>query len=140
MLMIRQGRYEEAARLTGEGVELAGGDTNWIGPLFKAVEDPAARDEALAIVGEAFANTPLDPRLEIVARVLLDDIDGAMIVAMSLAEASKFYEMDVLFLHELRPVREHPDFMLLAQRLNILGYWQASNCEWQDDKVRCHDD
>ena len=63
-----------------------------------------------------------------------------MNVAMSLAGADEFFEMDVLFLKELQPVREHPDFAILVERLGILDYWNARNCEWEDDRVRCRDD
>jgi TolB-like protein/DNA-binding winged helix-turn-helix (wHTH) protein len=140
MLMIRQHRYEEAARLAGDSVEFAGGRTDWIEPLFMAVNDPALRDQALAVIDDAFSSTPLDPRLEIVARTMLDDVDGAMSVAMSLADADEFFEMDVLFLKELQPVRAHPDFEILMQRLGIDDYWRANNCKLVDDRVRCKAD
>jgi TolB-like protein len=137
MLLIREGDYEAAAELTGEGVEFAGGRTDWIKPLFRGIDDPTYRDEALRIVATAFSDSPLDPRLEIVARTMLQDIEGAMTVALSLAETHEFFEMDVLFLKELQPVREHPDFADLMDRLGVSGYWLSKGCEWLDDKVRC---
>jgi TolB-like protein/tetratricopeptide (TPR) repeat protein len=137
MLLIREGQFDEAARLTGAGVEFAGGRTDWIEPLFLAVDDPAARPAALAAIEAAFAESSLDPRLEIIARTILDDVDGAMAVAMEIATSGKIFEMDMLFLKELRPLRAHPDFMNLMDRLGVSGYWDNNGCAWKDDKIRC---
>lgn len=137
MLLLREGRFEEAAELTGAGVELAGGSTEWIGPLFAAVNDPNARDAALAAIEEAFTDSQLDPRLEIIARTMLDDDDGAMAKALDLAESGDVVEMDVLFMQELRPLRMHADFTTLMDKLGVLDYWNNNGCAWKDDKVRC---
>ena len=137
MLPIREGRFEDAANLVGAGMEFAGGRADWIEPLFKAVDDPAARAAALAAIESAFADEIIDPRLEIIARTMLDDIDGAMNVAMSTAESDKVREMDVLFLRELRPLREHADFLKLMDSLGVLDYWNSNGCAWRDDKIRC---
>jgi DNA-binding winged helix-turn-helix (wHTH) protein/TolB-like protein/tetratricopeptide (TPR) repeat protein len=137
LLLMRAGRFEDAAELAGAGVELAGGNTEWIGPLFAAVNDPAARGDALAAIEAAFADSRLDPRLEIIARTMLDDEDGAMAVAMALAESGDILEMDVLFMQELRPLRMHADFTTLMDKLGVLDYWNNNGCAWKDDKVRC---
>jgi TolB-like protein len=115
----------------------SGGRTDWIEPLFLAVDDPAARPAALAAIEAAFAESSLDPRLEIIARTILDDVDGAMAVAMEIATSGKIFEMDMLFLKELRPLRAHPDFMNLMDRLGVSGYWDNNGCAWKDDKIRC---
>ncbi|NIL93247.1 MAG: hypothetical protein GTO71_02135 [Woeseiaceae bacterium] len=137
MLLIRAGQYEEAARLTGAGVSLAGGRSDWIEPLFAAVSDPSVREQALAAIAAAFEDTALDPRLEIIARVMLEDIDGAMGVAMSLVESGRIFEMDFLFLPELEPLRSHPGFMELMDGLGVTKYWQNRGCVWKDDRLRC---
>jgi adenylate cyclase len=137
MLYIRAGRFEEAARLAGAGVEFAGGRTDWIEPLFEAFNDPSDRAAALVAIEAAFADSVLDPRLEIIARSMLDDVDGAMAVAMSIAESGAIFEMDVLFLEELSSLREHRDFMKLMDSLGVSDYWAANSCAWKDDKIRC---
>jgi hypothetical protein len=137
MLLIRAGKFEEAARLTGAGVEFAGGRTDWIEPLFVAVNDLAARPAALAAIESAFSESSLDPRLEIIARTMLDDVDGAMAVAMEIATSGEIFEMDMLFLKELSPLRAHPDFMNLMDSLGVSAYWQNNGCAWKDDKIRC---
>ena len=79
----------------------------------------------------------LDPRLEIIARNMLDDLDGAMQVATTIVTADEFYEMDFLFLPELAPLRAHPKFMEVMDSLGVTAYWEQRGCVWQDDRLRC---
>ena len=137
MLLIREGRYEEAARLTGAGVAMTGGATDWIEPLLAAVDDPSLRGDAIAAIDLAFEDAALDPRLQIIARVFIEDVDGAMRVATSLVESGEFVEMDFLFLPELQPLRAHPGFLGLMDSLGVTRYWDDRRCAWKDDRLRC---
>jgi len=137
VLPIRAGRFEEAARLAGAGMEFSGGETDWIELFFQAVNDPSARPAALDAITTAFAASALDPRVEIIARTMLDDVDGAMAAAISIAGSDEDLEMDVLFLKELGSLRSHPDFMTLMGELGVLDYWNDRGCAWKDDKIRC---
>ena len=137
LLQVREGNFEEAARLASDGISLSEGSTDWIEPLFAAMRDPSARDDALVSIEEAFNNSRVEPRLEIIARTMLRDIDGAMGVAMALAESGETFEMDILFIPELRPFREHPQFLELMQSLGVLSYWEEKQCTWKYDRVNC---
>lgn len=137
LLLIREERYDDAAQVTRAAVRLAGGNIEWIAPLFAALDNPDARPEALAALDAGFTDPRLDQRVHIVARVLLDDIEGAMKVAMMLTEEGQIAELDLLFMPELRPLRDHPGFMELMERLGVTGYWQARGCEWRNDRVNC---
>jgi hypothetical protein len=79
----------------------------------------------------------MDPRFNIIARTLLNDVDGAMQVSLALADSGAFFEMDFLFMPELRPLREHDDFLLLMDKLGVQQYWDESGCRWRNDKVSC---
>ena len=137
LLLFRDGRAEEAASLTFAGVSTAGRATDWIGPVFAAIHDPSLRDAALVAISEALENQHVDPRLVIVARTMLGDVEGAMEVANFLAVSGKVFEMEILFLPELRSLRQHPGFPGLMDKLGVQDYWDENGCVWLDDSVHC---
>jgi DNA-binding winged helix-turn-helix (wHTH) protein/TolB-like protein len=137
LLLMRQGKMDEAARTFGAGVSMAGRDTEWIGPVFAALQDPSQTEAALGAIDVAFSEPQMDPRFNVMARTVLNDIDGAMRVAQELADSDAIFEMDFLFMPELRPLREHADFLLLMEKLGVQRYWDENNCSWQDDQLSC---
>ncbi len=62
-----------------------------------------------------------------------------MQLASELAGPGSHVEMDLLFLPELRPLREHPDFMPLMATLGVQQYWDEKGCVWLDDSISCPD-
>ena len=137
VLLAREGEMEEAARMFDAGVTLAGGAVGWLGPFFDALKDPGKTPTALAAIDEAFSNPATDSRINVIVRTVLGDTDGAMNVAMALANSDAFSEVDFLFAPELRPLREHPQFMTLMKKLGVADYWEANRCVWEDDRVHC---
>ena len=137
LLLIRDERAEEAASLFFAGVTAAEFATAWIDPVFAAMQDPSMRDAALVAIDEAVTDQQVDPRLVIVARTMLGDVDGAMALANSLAESGGIFEMEILFLPELQPFRQHPGFAGLMDKLGVQDYWDENQCSWQDDEVSC---
>jgi len=79
----------------------------------------------------------MDPRLNIVTRTILGDTDGAIQLAMSSEEVRQFAEIDFLFLPELQPLREQPEFLDLMNVLGVQAYWDETGCTWQNDSVSC---
>jgi len=139
MVLIREGRAEEAVSLVGAGVSALGGATAWIGPVYEAIQDPSMRGAAKEAIDAAFQDGQINPRLGMVARVILQDVEGAMEVALSLADPDDFSEMDFLFMPELRPLRQHADFPVLMDKLGVQDYWDENGCVWLDDSVDCPD-
>jgi tetratricopeptide (TPR) repeat protein len=137
LLLMREGNMDEAARTFGAGVSMAGRDTDWIGPVFAAIEDESKTEAALSAIDAAFTGPHMDPRFNIMARTVLNDIDGAMRVAQEMADSGAIFEMDFLFMPELRQLREHADFLLLMDKLGVQRYWDENNCTWQDDELSC---
>jgi hypothetical protein len=45
--------------------------------------------------------------------------------------------MDLLFLPELRSLRERPEFLDMMEQLGIREYWDAAGCAWQGTVVEC---
>jgi hypothetical protein len=50
------------------------------------------------------------------------------------------FEMDLLFVPEMQPLRKHPGFMPLLEQLGIIDYWESQECIWTGDRVRCSGD
>ena len=119
------------------GVTPAGGAAEWLGPFFDALKDPSKMPTALSAIDEAFSDPATDSRINVIVRTALGDTDGAMKVAMALANSDAFSEVDFLFAPELRPLREHPQFRTLMKKLGVADYWEANRCVWEDDRVHC---
>ena len=139
LLMLREGRLEEAREMSRAATLANGESSEWVGPVFAAMRDPSKREAALAAIESVTSAKQLDPRIDVVLRTMFGDVDGAMRIANLLAQPDATFELDVLFLPELLPLRQHPDFLQLMQKLGIQSYWQDNGCVWLDDSVSCPD-
>ena len=139
LILIRQGRFEEAREMAREGSLVNGGASSWVNPVFEAISQDADRQAALAALDNASISETLDPRIEIALRTVLGDVDGAMKAADIAANPEEHLEMDMLFLPEMRPLREHPDFPKLLAKLGVPAYWDEAGCVWLNDAVSCQD-
>ena len=139
LILIRAGRFDEAMELTREGATIAGDSAGWVDTVFAAMDDASQRPEALRVIEAASKEGRLDPRVDMTLRTVLGDLDGAMAVAESLAGPGNYFEMDVLFLPELGPLREHPRFFSLMEQLGVKQYWDEKGCIWLDDSISCPD-
>lgn len=140
LLLIREGRVDEAEAIAVTGVTMANADTRWIRPVFAAFSDPSFSQSALAILDDIAAEGALEPEVVVTARTMLGDTDGAMAVAGRLEEPGEWFQMDLLYAPELKPLRDHPDFMPLLRRLGVVDYWQEAGCVFDGDKATCRAD
>jgi DNA-binding winged helix-turn-helix (wHTH) protein/TolB-like protein len=137
LLLIREGRVQEAMEQAIAGISMAGGGTDWIKPLVAAIREPELSSAALVAIDAASEQGQIELRLEVFVRTVLGDVDGAMRVANLLADAGTPKEMDLLFAPELLVLRQHPGFLDLMQKLGIRAYWDENGCVWLDGDVRC---
>lgn len=136
-LLARDGDLESAQQLAVSGVQSAGISDAWVNPLFAALTDASQIPLALEKLDEAAANDQLPVQVNLTARTMLGDINGAMQVAKMLEMPGEIFEMDLLFIPELRPLRQHPQFLPLLERVGVADYWRNAGCEWSDDRVIC---
>ncbi|MCH9005383.1 MAG: winged helix-turn-helix domain-containing protein [Proteobacteria bacterium] len=137
LLLARDGQIDKARNETISGIKMFGARTDWIDPLFAAMADSSLVPEALQALDVAADERQVEPFIEFVARAILGDLDGAMGVARLLEQPGEIFEMDLLFIPELRALRQHPEFMPLLERLKVLDYWESAGCEWSGDSVTC---
>ncbi|MDH3481592.1 MAG: winged helix-turn-helix domain-containing protein [Gammaproteobacteria bacterium] len=137
LLLVRDRRVQEAEQMAMMAVSAAGASTDWIEPVFAAFTDRALRGRALQALDQASGEGTLVPDAEVTARVILGDIDGALAVARRLEEPGEIFAMDLLFTPEFQPLRQHPEFMPLLERLGVVDYWQNTGCTFDGQKATC---
>ncbi len=137
LFLFREGRSAEAYELTQQASRMAGGSEAWIDPVFAALDDAALSEAALAAVNAAASEDSISPQIEFIVRTVLGDLDGALGVARRLESEGEVFEMDLLFIPEVQPLREHPGFGYLLDALGISAYWQARGCTWTGASAVC---
>jgi DNA-binding winged helix-turn-helix (wHTH) protein/TolB-like protein len=136
-LLIRTGQIEIAQKFAMDAAQLAGVSTDWVEPSFSALGDPGKIPAALEALNDPLVTMGVGPQVQLTLRALLGDLDGAMRVAESLEDVGEAFEMDLLFVPELKAFRQHPDFMPLLGRVGVTRYWAAKGCTWSGDRVIC---
>lgn len=136
-ILIQTGQIQQAQELAMSTVEAMGASTDWVVPVFAAFDDPSKAAAGIEALNAVAAEQPIAPVIELTVRTMLGDLDGAMRIAERLEEPGEIFQMDMLFIPELKELRKHPDFMPLMDRLGISAYWRSKGCVWKSDRVRC---
>ncbi len=137
LFLFREGRSAEAYELIRDAVQMAGDSEDWVDPVFAALDDETQRAAAVAAVDAAASQDGISRQIEFIARTVLGDLDGAMRVARLLESEGEVFEMDLLFIPEVAPLREHSDFGKLLDALGITDYWRARDCTWTGKSASC---
>jgi tetratricopeptide (TPR) repeat protein len=137
LFLFREDRSDEAYELSYQVARVAGGSEGWIDPVFAALADETYRAAAVAAVDVAASQDGISKQIEFIARAVLGDLDGAMRVARLLESEGEVFEMDLLFIPEVEPLREHPDFGELLDALGITEYWRVRGCTWTGKSAVC---
>ena len=137
LFLFREGRSAQAYDISRDAARVAGGSEAWIDPVFAALDNASLRDTALAAVDEAVSQDDISRQIEFIVRTVLGDLDGAMSVARLLESEGEVFEMDLLFIPEVEPLREHAEFGSLLDALGITDYWRARGCTWTGARAVC---
>jgi DNA-binding winged helix-turn-helix (wHTH) protein/TolB-like protein/Tfp pilus assembly protein PilF len=141
LLLQRNGQLELSQNLAFAAVTMESGATDWIDKVYAALGERTPERIAIALdaINQAWEERRVSPEPVLVTRSLLGDIDGAMAIARLLEEPGMLFSMEILFMPELMPLREHPEFLPLLERLGVVGYWDSVGCRWVDHRVDCQD-
>ena len=137
LLLVREGRLDEAEELALEVATQREAQTFWIGPVFSALADPSLADEGLAAINRAWDEEAVIGDIVFVVRTLLGDLEGAIEIARKLEGPGEVFATELLFIPEMAELRQRPEFMPLLERLRITDYWQHAGCQWVSDRVQC---
>ena len=134
LFLAGEGDIRDSAETAKAAAAGAGMAEDWIDAVLAGIEDPGRAPAALAAVDAA---VDLPAQIEVVTRTLLGDVDGAMDVARRLEAPGEAFEMDLLWIPQLEPLRRHPDFEQLTIRLGLADYWATKGCRFEDARVDC---
>ena len=137
LLLYRDGRAEESRKLTLTATGLVDAPTYWVEPVYDAFADPRKRDAALAAIDTVWAEKMIIPDIVLIVRTLLGDLDGAMEIARLLELKGEAFSTEMIFIPEIAPLRQHPDFVPFLNRIGIVAYWDELGCTWDGDRVHC---
>jgi DNA-binding winged helix-turn-helix (wHTH) protein/TolB-like protein len=140
LFLSREGDLDKSREIAKIATGNGGFPPEWIDPVISGLFDAEMSAAALQAVNDAVSTGEMPRQIEVVARTMLGDIDGAMQVANLLEQPGEVFEMDLLWIPEFRPLRQHPDFLTLMERLGIVEYWSLHACEFEDAAVSCADD
>ena len=137
LLMTRHGQFEQAQDLAAMRARESGAPADWVGPVFEAFADPTQREYALGVLNRQWDEQTVAAQIVLIVRTALGDVEGAMEVARLLEGPGEVFEMDLLFIDELEPLRRHPEFIPLMDRLGVVEYWESVGCVWEGSQVSC---
>lgn len=139
-LPIRGQRWEQATDLMATGLDKAGVPTDWVTPYFAGLADPSKRMAAIQALDIAASNGHIPANAEFCGRAVIGDADGAMRLALQLEQPGEIFEMDLLFIPEMKALWRHEEFMPLLKRVGIVEYWKSMDCYWDGSSVHCPKD
>ena len=140
LLLVREGRLDEARALAYEVVSGRQAPTFWIEPVFDAFANPSDSvlvREGLAAINQAWDEGVVLADAVFVVRTLLGDLDGAFDFARMLEGPGEVFATELLFIPEMAALRQDERFMPLLEQLRIRDYWQQAGCQWENDRVSC---
>lgn len=137
LLLVRQGQFEQAQGLAAMQAREIGMPADWVEPVFEAFADSTQRENALEALNWQWAEQTVAPQIVLIVRTAMGDVEGAMEIARLLDGPGEVFEMDLLFIDELEPLRQHPEFIPLMERLGVVDYWASVGCLWEGSQVSC---
>lgn len=137
LFLAAQGETDDARAVGKVAATRAGLSQESIDAVLKGIDDPEFARPALQAVNRTAATGQLTPQIEVVARTMLGDLDGAMEVTKQLLHPGEIFEMDLLWIPQFLPLRQHPEFLGLMRQLGVVEYWDLHGCRFEDASVIC---
>ena len=140
LFLAREGKIEKSQEIARIAIGGADVSPEWLDAFYAGMIDVGKAATALEAVNATVAAGEMTPQIEVVARTILGDLDGAMLVASLLEQPGEAFEMDLLWIPEFVQLRQRQDFLDLMERLGIAEHWRLHSCTFVDAIVTCPDD
>jgi len=139
LYLVRIEDMEAARRFTKSGLEKYYLDSSWVDVVYDGMQDIALRARSIALMADVEADGSLPKYIVMALWALLGEADRAFTTAMSIEGIGQDFEtgLEVIFLDDLRIMREHSDFQQLLDAKGLTSYWAQAGCVWADDRVAC---
>jgi len=142
LLLLRQGRYEQARSLALSLQKLFARPAEWLDPLLAALADPKLRPAAVEAVARAERERNISRRYALGAWLQLGEDERALRAVQELLLDPGEFEVELLFAREARGLRSQPQFGDVLSRLGLVEYWDATTwpdaCRRVDGAIRCN--
>jgi len=140
LLLLRQGRVDEATELYEGILYRLGLPTRWVRPVAEAVIDPAKKSHALEITSLAVEEGLLPPPVVFAVAVLLQQNDLAFATAERML-SHRTLAAELLFAPEAHALRHDARFPMLLEEMGLVAYWRKHGwpelCSPQGDAAVC---
>ena len=145
MILLRDGRIDEARASTKHALQLFSGDYSWVDPVFDYLLNRNNQDlkvRAYQMAEQMTVDDDIAPYVTMIVWALFVEADRVMDIAMQVADSGELYEHDsaqieIMYLDELKLLRDHKDFPMLLRKLGLTDYWDSIGCQWANDRVTC---
>jgi len=137
LYLLRKGQIKEAIVVTKSGLAKNNLNGDWVEPVYAGLENPEFLQQSHGLVSRLEADELLPSYVLMTLWALLGDADRAMQSAMATEDFGRSYVAEILYIEQLRILREHADFPLLLEKNGLIQYWSEVGCEWIDDAVQC---
>ena len=137
LYLVRSNRIEEAKEHAKSALAQNDVPSDWVDPVFDGFNQPENRQHSVEIVAELSAAHALPENVELSLWALLGETDRAMAVARRLEETPGLFELELLFIEEFKPLREHAQFPAFATAIGLSEYWDNAGCTWSPELVVC---
>jgi len=142
LLLLRQGRYDQARSLALSLQKLFARPADWLDPLLAALADPKRRPAAVEAVARAERERNISRRYALGAWLQLGEDERALRAVQELLLDPGEFEVELLFSREARGLRRHARFGDVLTRLGLVEYWDATTwpdaCRRVDGAIRCN--
>ena len=141
LLLLHNGKIEEAISLYEKILGKLGLDTDWVRPVMEATRDPAMVPRALEAMAHAPDHGSLPDAMVFYAAVLLKQPDLAFGTAKNMLE-DRSLTVEFLFSPEAEDLRHDPRFPLLLADIGLDAYWGQHGwptfCKLQTGTMVCN--
>lgn len=140
--LLRQRDYAHAREILLGLQKLFARANDWVDPFLRALQDPAARPDAVAAVGRAVEMRGISLKYQFGAWVYLGEADRAIDVAFELLHEPTELDVEFLFARETAQLRAHARFGELVTALGLDRYWGRfgwpAACARRESRIECH--
>lgn len=137
LYLVRMGQIDSAIASTESALEQYGLNNEWVAVVFAGIENPELRQQSRKLLSKLDAENLLPRYLIMILWAKIGDTERTMQSAMAIENFGQEFALEMLFINELRSLRQHEDFPLLLEKTGLTEYWGKVGCEWIDDTVRC---
>ena len=140
--LLRQRDYPHAREILLGLQKLFARASDWVDPFLRALQEPAARPEAVAAVARAVEAHGISLKYQFGAWVYLGETARAIDVVFQLVHEPTELDVEFLFARETAQLRAHPRFGELVTTLGLDRYWDRfgwpAMCARRESRIECH--